>query len=150
MSSISSASSSTRTLTWPRSRWRWRARSMQPAGGADDDLDAVLQRLDLRLVRPAAVDAQHPHAAAACRPWRGRAATWMPSSRVGTTTRACGLPRTSSGVDSKPRGPRGDALHQQRDAEAEGLAGAGLGLADQVLAGQGERQGELLDRERGV
>ena len=42
---------------------------------------------------------------------------------------------------------RDDAL-QQRDAEAERLAGAGLGLADDVVAGQGDRQRHLLDRER--
>ena len=36
----------------------------QPAGRAHDDLDAVLQGLDLRLVGPAAVHAQHAHAEA--------------------------------------------------------------------------------------
>ena len=35
----------------------------EPAGGADDDLDAALQRLDLRLVGAAAVDGEHAHAA---------------------------------------------------------------------------------------
>ena len=34
----------------------------QPSGGADDDLDAVAQRLDLRLVGAAAVDGEHPGA----------------------------------------------------------------------------------------
>ena len=34
------------------------------------------------------------------------------------------------------------------DAEAEGLAGAGLGLADDVLAGEAEGDGLLLDGER--
>ena len=34
------------------------------------------------------------------------------------------------------------------DAEAEGLAGAGLGLADDVLAGKAEGDGLLLDGER--
>ena len=33
------------------------------------------------------------------------------------------------------------------DAEAEGLAGAGLGLADDVLAGEAEGDGLLLDGE---
>ena len=42
---------------------------------------------------------------------------------------------------------RDDAL-QHRDAEAEGLAGAGAGLTDQVVAGQRERERQLLDRER--
>ena len=44
--------------------------------------------------------------------------------------------------------PGGDARCEQRDAEAERLAGAGLGLADDVVAGQGDRQGHRLDRER--
>jgi hypothetical protein len=34
-----------------------------------------------------------------------------------------------------------DAL-QQGDAEAQGLSGAGLGLADDVVTVQGDRQGE--------
>src|SRR5262249_24005375 len=37
---------------------------------------------------------------------------------------------------------------QQRDAEPEGLAGAGLRLSDDVVAGQGQRERHLLDRER--
>ena len=36
----------------------------EAAGGADDDLDAVAQRLDLRLVGAAAVDGEHADAAA--------------------------------------------------------------------------------------
>ena len=43
-------------------------------------------------------------------------------------------------------GRRDDAL-QHRDAEAEGLAGAGAGLTDEVVAGQRQREGELLDGE---
>ena len=42
-----------------------------------------------------------------------------------------------------------DALHH-RDAEAEGLAGAGLGLADDVLAGEARAGWSGLDRERVV
>ena len=59
------------------------------------------------------------------------------SSRVGTTTSAC-----TPGAGSRP-----SAL-DEREAEAEGLAGAGLGLADDVLAGEGERDGLALDGER--
>jgi hypothetical protein len=36
---------------------------------------------------------------------------------------------------------------QQRHAEREGLAHAGAGLTDEVVTGQGERQGQLLDGE---
>ena len=68
-------------------------------------------------------------------------ATWTHSSRVGTTTSACGTPLLPSAVAL-------DAL-QQRHAEAEGLAGAGARLADEVLAGERDRQGHRLDGERG-
>jgi hypothetical protein len=36
---------------------------------------------------------------------------------------------------------------QQRHAEGEGLAHAGASLADEVVAGHRQRQGQLLDRE---
>jgi hypothetical protein len=36
---------------------------------------------------------------------------------------------------------------QQRDAEAEGLAHAGAGLADEVVAGHGQRERQRLDGE---
>ena len=58
----------------------------------------------------------------------------MASSLVGTTTRASGA----------PAGPFADQL-QQRDAEREGLPGAGPGLPDDVLPAQGQRQGERLN-----
>jgi hypothetical protein len=45
--------------------------------------------------------------------------------------------------------PAPDAV-QQRDAEAQRLAHAGAGLADEVVAGHREREGELLDRERAL
>ena len=55
--------------------------------------------------------------------------------------------------DQRPRhaveGPRGvgdDAL-QQRYAEGEGLAHAGAGLTDEVVAGERQRQGQFLDGE---
>ncbi|TKJ19109.1 hypothetical protein A6V29_10450 [Blastococcus sp. CCUG 61487] len=110
----------------------------QPAGGADDDLDALLQRLDLRLERAAAVDGLDAHAALG----------------AGGGQVAGDLHAQLAGGDDDQRlrdavatlGRRGDAL-QQRDAEAEGLAGAGAGLTDEVVAGQRQREGELLDGE---
>ena len=42
----------------------------------------------------------------------------------------------------------GDGALQQRDAEAERLAGAGAGLTDQVGAHQRDRECHLLDRKR--
>jgi hypothetical protein len=64
--------------------------------------------------------------------------------RLGDVAAAVG-----GGAGVVARGPlpgRGEPL-QQRDAEAEGLAGAGAGLADDVFAGQGQRQRQLLDGE---
>ena len=116
----------------------------QPAGGADDDVDALASA-----PRPAARRRGRRR-----RPARGRralagglrrsSATWTHSSRVGTTTRACGLPACGrcAGRASSGRRPL-----QQRDAEAEGLAGAGLGLADDVVPAEGDGQRQRLDRE---
>jgi hypothetical protein len=42
-----------------------------------------------------------------------------------------------------------DHAREQRDSEAEGLAGAGLRLADEVGSREGQGEGELLDREGG-
>src|SRR5206468_12858599 len=49
-------------------------------------------------------------------------------------------------VERAIRACGGDSL-QQRHAEGEGLAHPSAGLADQVVAGEGERQRELLDGE---
>jgi hypothetical protein len=110
----------------------------QPARGADDDLDACLQRLDLRLERAAAVDGLHADAALGA----GRAQI------------AGDLHAQLTGGDDDQRlrhavtalGRRADPL-QHRDAEAEGLAGAGARLTDEVVAGQRQREGQLLDGE---
>ena len=58
------------------------------------------------------------------------------SSRVGTTMSAL---TPCAGFEPEPL--------DDGDAEAEGLAGAGLGLADDVLAGEAEGDGLLLDGE---
>ena len=50
------------------------------------------------------------------------------------------------GAGQRALGVGGDRL-QQRHAEREGLAHAGAGLADEVVAGQRERQGQFLDGE---
>ena len=112
----------------------------QPAGGADHDVHAAAQRVDLRLVGPAAVDGEHPGA-----------------------QRHAGYPQVVGDLagqlpgghhDERRRGGRlagrgvGQVL-QQRDAEGQRLAGAGAGLADDVVPGQRDRQGQALDGERG-
>ena len=62
--------------------------------------------------------------------------TWTASSRVGTSTSTCGTRRD-----------RVDHL-QRRQCERSGLAGAGRGLAEEVLAGEEQRDGLALDRGR--
>ena len=51
-------------------------------------------------------------------------------------------------LEGRPLGVlRADDPLEERDAEAEGLAGAGLRLADDVVAGECHRERELLDGE---
>src|SRR4051812_47414505 len=57
-SSISSASSSTTACTCERSSARRSERSMSRPGGADDDVDAVLEGVQLGVVADAAVDGE--------------------------------------------------------------------------------------------
>ena len=105
----------------------------QPAGGADDDVDAGRQRVDLRLVGPAAVDGEHARAHVD----RGDAQV------VGDLD---GQFPGGHDHEGQRRARRGlsDQL-KQRNAEREGLSGAGPGLPDDVLPAQGQRQGERLD-----
>jgi hypothetical protein len=111
----------------------------QPAGGADDELDAALEGGDLLLVGTPAVDRHHAGAEAL----------------RGALDVLGDLDAELAGGDDDQRargavlGRAAEAL-QQRDAEAEGLAGAGARLPDDVLAGQGQRQRQLLDGERAL
>ena len=137
-SSIRSASSRTSACTRSSRRCFCFGQVQQPAGRADEDLDALAQRLDLRLVRHAAVDRQHPYAA----------------GRAGGGEVLGDLDAQLAGGDDDQRLrhavaalARGEDPLQQRYAEAEGLAGAGGRLADQVGAAQRDRQRVLLDGE---
>ena len=60
--------------------------------------------------------------------------TWSASSRVGHSTIACTAKR------------RGVEPAQHRQRKGGGLAAAGLGLGDEVVAGQRQRQAGSLDR----
>ncbi len=119
----------------------------QAAGGADDDVDALPQRLDLRLVRPAAVDGEHTDVTDLAGGLQvvGDLGAQLAGRDDDQRLRALAelLLGRPAGVDV---GAHDDAL-DQRQAEAQGLAGAGLGLADDIVAGQSDRQGHLLDRE---
>ena len=70
----------------------------------------------------------------------------MASSRVGTRTRAAGGPAAGGGPR---RRVRRQAL-EQGQAEGQGLARAGLGLAADVATGDGVGDGDGLDREGGL
>ena len=115
----------------------------QPAGGADDDLDACLQRLDLRLVGPAAVDGEHPGAedpSGALEVFGDLDAQLTGGDDdEGQRAAAVGVAR---------RGRRVDAL-EHRDAEARASCRCRCGLADDVGAVERDRQGQRLDGERG-
>ena len=113
----------------------------QPAGGADDDLDAGPQRLDLRLVGPAAVDGEHPGAEQAT----GALEVFGDLNAQLTGGNDDQRERPAAFGVSGAAGR--DAL-EHRDAEREGLAGAGARLADDVGAVERDGQRERLDRER--
>ena len=123
--------------TLPSTRWPCWARSSRRPGGADDDVDALAQRVELGLVRPAAVDGEH----AGAEPLAGCAevAGHLNGELAGRCDhQGLGRSRVAAG--------QVDAV-QQRDTESEGLAGAGAGLADEVTAGERDRQGQFLDGE---
>ncbi|KJL27444.1 hypothetical protein RL72_00414 [Microbacterium azadirachtae] len=107
----------------------------ETARGADDDLRAGLELLDLALVRLAAVDGDDA---------RGTAGGEQIHVLVDLDRELAGRhhdQRLDAGLRAQAQ-----TLHHG-DAEAEGLAGARLGLADDVLAGKAEGDGLLLDRE---
>ncbi len=119
----------------------------ETARGADDDVDALAERLDLRLVGPAAVDGEDAdvtHLARGqqvVRDLRAQLAGGDDDERLRGVGQLLGL-----GAANLDVGGDGHAL-QEREAETERLAGAGLGLADDVRAGKGYGERHLLDRE---
>ena len=122
----------------------------QAAGGAHDQVDALLQSLDLLFVRGAAVDREHLERAGAAARGGGQAG--------GGDLEVLGdLDAQLTGGHDHERAGRAvelaggltgrDAV-QQRDAEPVGLAHAGTGLPDEIGATQCQREGEFLDGER--
>ena len=94
--------------------------------------------LDLRLVGAAAVDGEHAHAALLAGPLEVAGDLHGELAGGGDDE---GL-RLAGGRHRRERlVAGGDDAVEDRDAEAEGLAGAGLGLADDVVAGQRDRAG---------
>ena len=123
----------------------------QPAGGADHHVDAPAQGGQLRLVGPAAVDRGDPDAQvlAGVGEVGGHLHAQLAGGHHDQRLRHVLGPvgGLAVGVRGRLLGRRGEPL-QQRDAEAQRLAHAGAGLADDVVAGQRQRQGQLLDGER--
>jgi hypothetical protein len=103
--------------------------------GADDDLRAGLELLDLTLVRLAAVD----------RDDLGGALRGGELEVFGHLNAEFAGRHHDERLDAGLR--VGAELLDERQPESEGLAGAGLGLADDVLPGEAERDGLALNRE---
>lgn len=121
----------------------------QPPRGADDDVDALLERLDLRLVRPAAVDGENAYVTdlagrqQVVRHLLAQLARRDDDEGLRGLGELLGL--GAAGLDV---GGDGHAL-KERETETERLAGAGLGLADDVRAAEGDRERHLLDGKGG-
>ena len=116
----------------------------QAAGRADNNLDALLQRLHLRLIGAAAVD--RGDAGVALLGGVFQVLGHLDGQFAGRHDHEClRCARDCQLVEAGVVAAH-DAL-QRGNAEAQGLAGAGLGLADDVVAGEGHRQGHGLDRE---
>jgi hypothetical protein len=107
-----------------------------PARGADDDVHAALERLQLRVIALSAVDRQHVETGQV---------HGIFLERLGD------LDRQFAGRCEHQRLRlellRVD-LRQDRQRERRGLAGAGLGLAEHVAAGEQRRNRGRLDRRR--
>ncbi len=119
----------------------------QPARGADDDVDALLEGLHLGFVRPAAVDGEHADVADLA---RGQQVVRHLGAQLARRDDDESLRRVRQllgpGAARLDVGGDGDPL-QEREAEAQRLAGAGLGLADDVAAREGDGERHLLDGE---
>ena len=107
-----------------------------PARGADDDVDTAAQRAQLHAVALAAVDGEHLHAGHV----RG-----VPLERLAHLEREL----AGGGEDEGLRRllPQVEA-REDRQREGRGLAGAGLGEADDVAALEQRRDRRGLDRRR--
>ena len=142
-SSIWSASSSTSTSVPDSMTLRLGDVVEQPAGRRNQHVDAARQRLDLRPVADAAEHDGHRHAEM---PAVGAEAFGDLAGEL------AGRSEHQHAAALAQRGPAvgGEAV-QDRQGECGRLAGAGLGDAQQVAAGQHARDGLRLDRSgRGV
>ncbi len=111
----------------------------QPAGGRDQHVDAGREGLDLGAVLLAAVDHRH----------RGREACAVDAEAFADLAGqfAGGRQHQHAAGAGSAAGVGGEAM-QDRQGEGGGLAGAGLGEAQQVAAEQDRRDRLGLDRSR--
>ena len=116
----------------------------EAAGRPHDDLGPALEVLDLGLVGAPAVDLDDAHGAFGGS--RGQLLGDLLGQLTGGQDNQ-GLGAAGGGILVPALLPGAQSVHEQGDAEAQGLAGAGLGLTDDVLPLQGHRQGEGLDGE---
>ncbi len=119
----------------------------EASGCPDDDFDPSLEGLDLRLVGAAAVDGQHADAATTTGLLEvaGDLDGQLPGGGDGE-----GLRPTGVADRGELRVVRRDDPVEHRHTEAERLTGSGLGLTDDVVPAQGDRQGHRLDGEGGM
>ncbi len=119
----------------------------QTTGSTDDDVDTLLQFVDLLLVGAPTVDRQDLEARlAAAGQVLGsvhEVVGDLDAQLAGRDDHEC----TGSAVEGGRAGALGGDAVQKRNAEAERLAHTRTGLTDEVVAGEGQRQGEFLDRE---
>ena len=119
----------------------------QPARGADDDIGAYAQGFDLRLVGAPAVDRDDAELAspvsAEVLGRAGQVVVDLNAQLAGGHHDQCARSSVEWAVGC---GCGGDAV-QQWHSEGEGLTHAGARLADEVIAGQCQREGEFLNRE---
>ena len=108
----------------------------QAARGRDDDIDAFFERLDLGAVAYAAVEE------------RGAGAEVLAVLLEVLVDLDGELARRDEDEAARLAGGRAEQ-RKGRKGEGGGLAGAGLGGADEILAGHDDRDGLGLDRGRG-
>ncbi len=111
----------------------------QTARGGDEDVDAALEGVDLVAHGRTAADDLHLQAEDVAVGLEGVGDLHRQLAGRGEDQAAGAL---LLGVAAGQRG-------EQRQTEGEGLAGAGAAAAEDVLAGQGVRDGRRLDREGG-
>ena len=115
----------------------------QPARGGDDEVDPLAQLGHLAVDVGAAVDGDGPQPELLGQ--RGEDVVHLHRELTGRQQDECQRSRRAGGRDGAVCVPGGPGPLQERHAEGEGLARAGLGLAAHVTAGQRVGDGQGLN-----